>query len=157
MIRKIRYNIKNCRGVSLAELMVASGVLATVVYIFMGSSSFLNEVGKESMTKINVERVAHDLYESMQQNIAQYQVSYESDSFFTVVTKNELLKILPLAWNERVLTDVENCQSCKGRMGYVVTPLVGYKGLYKLTVRVTHKDDKVIKNFEDYTYLISGN
>lgn len=144
----------NNKGVSLAEIMVGVGIFGVVSYIFMGSSSFMSSLNSDVKNKLNVERTVVGLFEKIQSNSSRYQITSDPSDFLSVTNKDELMKTLPLAWNDRVLVDVEECSQCKGRLGFIVTPHPDYRGLYKLHIRTTHLT--LIDNFKDYSFLING-
>ena len=146
--------MKNDRGVTLAELMVAVGIFGVVVYTLTGSSTFLNKLNSNVKNKLTVERTVISLSKALQSNISNAQITYDDSTFMSMTSEEALFKNLPLAWNDKVVVDVADCKSCKGRMGYVLVPHIEYRGLYKLTVRVVHKT--LFKGFKDYTFLING-
>ena len=145
--------MKNEKGFTLVEVMVAAGVLAVVVYIFSGGTSFLAIRNKQLEELMIMERHVNALYENIQSNIDVYQVTYDPQEFNENADPSKLNKYLPLAWDMKILTSVDNCENCPGRMGYVIVPLDGYRGLYKLIIRATHPK---VPLFKDYIFLING-
>ena len=143
--------IKN--GFSFIEVMAASGVLAVVVYVFASGSTFLSSKNKNIEELLTLERHVNSLYENIQSNVDMYQITYDEREFKENADPVKLAKYLPMAWDMKIITSVESCKECPGRMGFVIVPLNGYRGLYKLTVRATHPK---IPAFKDYIFLING-
>ncbi len=67
---------------------------------------------------------------------------------------SDLMKALPLAWNDKLVTSVQECKKCPGRIGYILTPHSEYRGMYNLIIRITHK--KYIKTYKDYKFIVAG-
>lgn len=143
----------NQKGFTLVEVMVAGAVLGAIIYWFSGGTTFLSNKNKQLEELMIMERHVNALYENIQSNIDVYQITYDPKGFNNNTDPTNLNKYLPLAWDLKILTDVKNCELCPGRMGYVIVPLDGYRGLYKLTIRATHP--KVLL-FKDYNFLING-
>lgn len=145
--------MKNQKGFTLVEVLIAGGILAAVVYWFAGGTTFLSKRNKQLEELMIMERHVNALYENIQSNIDVYQVTYDPREFNDNADPSKLKDYLPMAWDMKILTDVKNCKECPGRMGYVIVPLDGYRGLYKLTIRATHPKVPV---FKDYSFLING-
>lgn len=137
----------------MVEVMVAAGLLGGLIYYFSGGTSFLSSRNKNLEELMIMERHVNTLSDNIQSNIDVYQITYDPKEFNANADPVKLAKYLPLAWDLKILTDVKNCLSCPGRMGYIIVPLDGYRGLYKLTIRVTHPK---LPKFKDYSFLING-
>lgn len=133
--------------------MIAVGVLGVLAYNFVGSTSFLSSRNKQIEELMIMERHVNNLYENIQGNIDIYQITYNPDEFLANSDPSKINDYLPLAWDLKILTDKNSCSDCPGRMGYVIVPLDSYRGLYKLTIRVTHPK---VPQFKDYFFLING-
>ena len=145
--------MKNQKGFSLVEVLVASGVMGALIYVFGSGSAFLSSKNKNLEELMLMERHVNSLYENIQSNIDVYQITYDPTNFNNNADPTKIAKYLPIAWDMKKLTTVSSCKSCPGRMGFIIVPLQGYRGLYKLTIRVTHPK---IPNFKDYSFLING-
>lgn len=145
--------MNNQKGFTLIEVSVAAGILGVVLYLFTNGSSFLTQRNKQLEELMIMERHVTALYENIQSNIDVYQITYDPKKFNDNADPRKLAKYLPMAWDMKVLTSVNNCKDCPGRMGYIIVPLDGYRGLYKLTIRATHPK---IPEFKDYIFLING-
>lgn len=145
--------MKNQKGFTFPEVMIAIGILGALVYNFSGGSSFLSKKNKQLEELMAMERHVNSLYENIQSNIDSYQITYNPREFYSNSDPRKLNEYLPLAWDMKVLADVKGCGRCPGRMGFIIAPLDGYRGLYKLTIRATHPK---VPNFKDYNFLING-
>lgn len=145
---------KGNAGMSLAEIMVGVGLFAIVAYQFIGGSNFLRDFSKDTEESVAIENIVKSIYDNVSTNISLFKVSYDPDDFFAAISPSELDKKLDYAWSKDVFVAKEQCRECPGRLGYVIVPVTQYRGLYRLVIRVTHKEK--INGFRDYTYLISG-
>lgn len=145
---------KRNQGMSLAEIMVGLGLFSVVTYQFLGGSNFLRQFSQETEESVAIENIVKSIYDNVSTNIGLFKVSYDPEEFFSAVSAGELEKRLDYAWSRDVFVAKDKCTDCPGRLGYVVVPVPQYRGLYRLVIRVTHKEK--IDGFRDYTYLISG-
>lgn len=162
---KFLKNKKAQQGFTLVEIMVATAVLGAIIYSFTGSSRYIDRSVKKTENDIVIRRGVLDLYESIRSTGATFQVTTDPTTFKQMTSKDTLMKELPLAWNEDGIIDASycvqkaasgNCDHYKGRMGFIIEPHPNpkFRGVYKLTIRVVHKD--LIENFEDYEFIING-
>jgi prepilin-type N-terminal cleavage/methylation domain-containing protein len=147
-------HLKNQAGFTFMEVMATAAILGVVSYSFIGSNKFLSQSNKDINSKLSVERAALSLYRSIQTNTGAFQVTNRPADFYKMINVNELYDTLPIAWNETGVYDVSECPHCLGRMGYALAPMLQYRGLYTLTIRITHK--KLIDGFKDYIFVIHG-
>ncbi len=145
---------QNEYGFTLVEVLVGFAIIGIVATGLIGGSKYLNRFSNDVENKLSVERAALSLSRNIQNNVALYQVDYNAGVFLSMTSKAQLMKELPLAWDEKTLTDVDQCPACEGRMGFVIEPLTTYRGLYKLTIKVTHA--RYIETFKEYTFLVNG-
>lgn len=145
--------IKNNRGFSFVEVSVGAAILGIALVAFIGSSNFFNKRTKDSQESILISNYVSGIYNSIQSNLDLYQVTYDSKEFYDTTSPEKLQEKLPLGWDSTQISKKETCNGCPGRMGYIIEPISGYRGLYKLTVRVTHPK---IEGFRDYTMILVG-
>lgn len=145
--------MKKQNGFTIVEVMIAVAILGAFAYYFAGGGDFLSSRNKQIEELMVMDRHVNNLYENIQSNIDIYQITYDPKDFNDNSDPTKINAYLPMAWDLKVLTDVASCTKCPGRMGFVIIPLDGYRGLYKLIVRVTHPK---IPKFKDYTFLING-
>ena len=145
--------MKNNNGFSFIEILVALSILGAFIFYFTGGNSDLLKRNKNLEELMIMERHVNSLYENIQSNIDIYQITYNPKDFNNNADPTKIKKYLPIAWDMNNLTTVSDCSECPGRMGFVIVPLEGYRGLYKLTIRVTHPNISV---FKDYLFLING-
>lgn len=142
------------KGFSLIEVILALGILGSTIYFFTVSSSFITKQTADIKRVMSYEKVAVSLYENIRRNIHIYQTTYDPSPFLGITDKVTLLEKLPLAWNDNGYMDVKDCPQCKGRTGFVISPIPGYRGLYRLVIRFVH--ETLIDTFIEYNFFISG-
>lgn len=143
----------NAYGFSLVELMIGVGILGVSIVVYIGSSDLFFKKNKSIQESVIISNYVNGIYNNIQSNLDLYQVSYNSKKFYEMTSPEELKKNLPIAWDSTKFTDKANCPECPGRMGHILEPVNGYRGLYKLTIRVIHPK---IEGFMDYTMLLVG-
>lgn len=143
--------LKN-KGMSLIELMMGLGILGFVMLQIVRETTFMLKYEKRLENSIKMEKIAMDLFTSIGSNVYLYKVSYGLSGMSPDDIFGNDDSRLPLAWNSKNILPVELCNDCFGRLGHVITPLVGYRGLYKLIVRVTYP--QMVEGSKDYTFLI---
>lgn len=145
-------------GMSLIELAVSLGILSIVMYQFISGSNFLTTFYSSTQNTLAMEDVALTVYENIRGNINLYQVDFDSTKFLNTTSYADLQTKLPFAWNSKKIIESSTCATAcpAGRLGYIIYPISGYRGLLRLTIRITHPE--LLKDgFKDYTFLITGN
>jgi prepilin-type N-terminal cleavage/methylation domain-containing protein len=140
-------------GFTLVEILVGVSILGGAILAFVGSSNFLSKKNKDTQESIVISNYVNGLYNSIQSNLDLYQVTYDSKEFYGTTSPKDLQDKLPIAWNSTMMVDKADCPLCPGRLGYIIEPVNGYRGLFKLTIRVTHPK---IVGFKDYTMILIG-
>lgn len=129
----MEYNMKNQRGFSLIETMVAGAILATVGYGVYGGIDTINQKLNKSKLKVQASNKVVEIINTFSTSASYLQVDYSPSATFPTP--------LPVAWDlngEKMLLKLCN-DPCplKGRMGVIVTPSSNKK-LYYLKVRMEH-------------------
>jgi hypothetical protein len=90
--------------------------------------------------------------ENMRSAIENFQITYDA----TPTQKEASLKVenLPVAWSLDLTAPVVDCLKCPGRLGYTIQPFDGMRGLYLVTVRVTHTD--WTEAYRDYEFVVGA-
>ncbi len=137
-------------GYSLIEALIAASMVAFIgCTLALGLFQYKKIMLRSQLTQV-VERQIRDIVENIRPNIGQYQINFDGTS----KAREDALSNdkLPMAWTVGLITQAEKCATCPGRFGYTVQPL-SFKGLYRLSLRVTHKDwDRP----RDYVFLVTS-
>lgn len=143
--------MRNAKGFSLVEAMVAIGLVSLVGFsLAVGIHQFRTLVAKSQVSQV-VDRQINDIVENIRPNINLYQIDYS----ISETERLDALAIekLPMAWDVGVMATAKSCPSCPGRYGYIIQPFSGLPGLYMLTVRMTHRSWEA---FRDYTFVVTA-
>lgn len=151
--------ILNSSGMSLMEIMIGIGLFGVMTWAFIGGSSYITKQTSNVRSDVSQSRILDSLLMSVRGHAGVYKVNFDPRDFIEAIGEEELQNPLrlPLAWNDKVITTIENCPKCAGRLGFIVSPVPSYRGMYKLTIRMTHPSiKKQGLNFKDFDYLIKG-
>lgn len=130
--------------VSLVIILMATAALMTAIVVY-------RKVARSVETQSSQEKQVLQIIENVRTSMENYQISFALGD----AERDRLLAVskLPMAWDAQIVTAKENCGSCPGRFGYVVQPFEGMRGLYLVTMRMTHKDWHIPK---DYEFVVSA-
>lgn len=140
----IKLLTNSVHGFSLVEIMVSLAIIAGTT---LGLNGAIGNMAKDmSVVKVSStsKNIVEDLINAYTTRASSLQIDYGAD------TPAQILRNLPIAWDDNGnRTPVIACQpKCpKGRLGVVVKPITGAKGLYEMTIKIKHeewKDDKYI-------------
>lgn len=158
-MRSISKEIRNENGQTIVEAIVGLGLITIVGFAFTGGMVSLRNATKSSVTLSATERQISDIAENIKSGVENYQVNYNYDHPGSLANVNNVLdpKTLPMAWDANMVTTRDQCSDCAGTYGYVIQPLEEYRGLYQVTLRMTHKD-WIAKGelFRDYNFVVSA-
>ena len=150
------FKMLNQKGFSLLEVIIALGILGAASTYMMTSyhSSQQGIMGLSDKTILNT--VIWDVVTGVDGNVGKYQTNFSSNEIFSQSSSaSELNKILPIAWDSSGTHSLEDCPKCKGRMGYIIKPLSGQRGLFELDIKVTH--ERIFPNsYRTYIFLVKG-
>lgn len=135
---KIRAQIFKQAGYSLIEALIAASMVAFIGgTLALGLFQYKKIVSRSQLTQV-VESQIRDIVENVRPNVGQYQITFD----YREEARQEALNVnkLPMAWTVGLITPADRCPTCPGRFGYVIQPVPAFNGLYRLTLRLTHKD-----------------
>lgn len=129
---------RNQQGMSILEVLLGLAMITLVGSFFISGILSMKKVATDSGTKNSLYKQINDVIENIRPNVRMYQINY----FTTDREREEALnpEKLPMAWGNGMMSTKEQCPGCPGRYGFVIQAYPGMKGLYLVTVRLTHKD-----------------
>ncbi len=145
--------IFNQKGVTIIESLIALALLTIVMLISYSSIQQVKKISAHVSTSESSEKQVLQIIENVRSNMNTFKANYE---YYTDEKAEELLAEdkLAMAWDKNMLTTVKNCQDCKGRYGFVLQPYEKYRGLFVLTLKITHKNWGT--HVKKYKFLVSA-
>ncbi|HEX7673085.1 MAG TPA: hypothetical protein VF412_02885 [Bdellovibrio sp.] len=130
--------LKNKNGLSILEALLGLAMLTLVGSFFISGMMGMKKVAKDSGTKNSLYKQINDVIENIRPNVRMYQINYAG----TDEERDRALAVdkLPMAWGNGTISTAKECPGCPGRYGYVIQAYPNMKGLYLVTVRMSHKD-----------------
>ncbi len=154
-MRRLIHKIRE-RGFSLIEAMIGVSILGIVVSTLMSGSFDSERQIKRMNDKTILNTLVWELFDNISGNLGKYQISYDSNERLTKEDDiNELKKLLPIAWDMDGSYPINECKDCPGRMGFVIKPLPGQRGLYQIVIKATH-DQLFPGSYRTFYFLIKG-
>lgn len=142
-LRSFLSKISPQAGVSLPEVIIATGLIGFVGYMTLNQLGSMNKSVHKIQVKSNSRALTRSLVNQIGNNLSHAQIDYSSDS------ELEGIGDLPMAWDfDGRIAVKDKCKSCEGTFGVVLKPLPDYKGLYMMIVKIRHekiKNDIFIK------------
>lgn len=147
-------SLNSQRGYTFIEILLSMGLLSIVTFSFMGGIVSLKGNTRESMVLSSSERQVDDIAENIKASVENYQVNFD----YKNGKSNSLnLESLPMAWDVGVLSTKVECPDCAGTYGYVIQPMEQFRGLYQVTLRMTHKSWAAKgEKYRDYVFVVSA-
>ncbi len=146
----------NNKGITLVENIVAFAILGAVLLVVVNGISFIDNEKKVQAESYSGETIVLSLIESIRANIHLEKINPAPDPFINARTIRDLKNQLHLCWTRDGYFPRNN-QDCPGRMGYSISTLTTgaavYRGLYKVTLRVTH-DTLFPNRFKNYEFIV---
>lgn len=134
---------ENNAGFSLVEVIVSVGLLALASYYGLTHMGMFQKNITHIEARSNSQVVVSSVIDQVAGNVAIMQSNFDTSEGADTVEE------LPYAWDDNGLIVPESeCEDCEGRVGVMLTPMKGYKGLFLLTIRVGHRnfdEDLVVK------------
>lgn len=145
--------IRNQKGFTIIESLIALGLLSIVMAISYSSIQQVRNLSAQVTTSESSEKQVLQIIENVRSNMNTFKATYE---YYTDEKADELLATnkLSMAWDKNVLTTAASCPKCKGRYGYVLQPYEKYRGLFVLTLKITHENWGA--NSKKYKFLVSA-
>lgn len=148
------FQIRNNQGQTIVEALVGLGLVTIVGFAFIGGIVSLRNTTKASVNVSATERQVNDIAENIKAGVENYQVNFNYEQGIEAALNPATL---PMAWDSGVVADFKDCENCAGRFGYVIQPLEQFRGLYQVTLRMTHKTwASKGERFRDYTFVVSA-
>lgn len=144
----------NNRGFTIVESLIALGLVVLLGVIFSSALLSLNKTTNENLTSSTSERQLASIAENIRVGVEHYQVNFESQG-----NESEVLKLenLPMAWDSSRVLPRSECENCPGTFGFTVRPLDDFRGLFLVTLRMTHKSWKEKgEQYRDFNFVVSG-
>jgi prepilin-type N-terminal cleavage/methylation domain-containing protein len=140
--------VKNRSGFTLIEVMVGVALLGVISWgVFNGVKMWNTEFQDMQQTSTGYNIVA-EILNSVAVRGQYLQVDYSDDPGVTILSTWDNDDELPMAWNKSgVVYPVAECSAgdfpgnCpRGRYGFIAKPITGFRGLYKITIMITHPE-----------------
>ncbi|MGZ3771289.1 MAG: hypothetical protein ACXVCP_14775 [Bdellovibrio sp.] len=144
--------MKNRAGQSILETIIAAALISVVGLAFVGGIIAMRKTTKTTVILSSTEKQIADIAENIKSGVENYQVNfdYSDDSLAEVLDPDKL----PMAWDNGVSVPRKDCDSCAGTFGYTIQPYESFRGLYKVTLRMTHKSWS--EKYRDYIFVVSA-
>ncbi|AHI06467.1 hypothetical protein BDW_09835 [Bdellovibrio bacteriovorus W] len=138
MKQKVFSPLKNNRGLTILESLLGLAMLTLVGSFFISGTMTMRKVARDSGTKDALYKQINDVIENIRPNVRMYQINYSPTDEERAAAL--ALDKLPMAWGNGSIETKETCPGCPGRYGFVIQAYPDLKGLYLVTVRLSHKD-----------------
>lgn len=150
---RLMSHVRNQHGFSIVENLVALSLMVTSGLAIMTSILVVRGVGMEIETKSSEEKQILQIVENIRTSPENYQVAFLTGD----LDKEQILRpeTLPMAWGNNMVAEASKCAACPGRFGYVVQPFSGMRGLYLVTLRMSHESWKD-PNYKDFEFVVSA-
>ncbi len=147
--------ISNSKGMTLIELIVALALGIVIVVLAASSLQSINKIHSKVSVQVIENKQMNLILKNVRKGLAQHQIQYKLNTQYGVDKEKLQRDNLYYAWDKSIVTEKENCKTCPGRMGYVISPHPTLKGMYVAYLRFTHKDwgDDVVK---EYSFVLTG-
>ncbi|MEK2690514.1 type IV pilus modification PilV family protein [Bdellovibrio sp. GT3] len=151
MIKKNKFG--GIQGQTIVEALVALGLISVIGLTFAGGMVSLRNTSKASLMASATDRQVSDIAENIKAGVQDYQVNFNYDQ--TKIDDFLPPENLPMLWDVGMVAERGNCDKCRGSYGYIIQPYEIYRGLYLVTLRMTHSSWAPEK-FRDYTFVVSA-
>jgi len=144
--------IRNERGVTLIETIIAAGILGIVCAGMIATVSLMATQREQTVAVQSRVLAVANLINDIRVRPEHYVKNYSSSSVLT----DTILDVpnLPIAVSPDYIGPVKDCPNCPSRMGYVIRPLPGLDGIFVVTVRYAEVRGSKAGTVEDYEFLV---
>lgn len=145
----------NNKGQTIIEALVGFAMIVIVGFAFTGGMVALRNTTRDTVMMSSTDKQVSDIAENIKAGVENYQVNFDySDEGAEVALA---LDNLPMAWDNGINKPRKECPDCAGTYGYIIQPFESFRGLYRVTLRMTHKS-WAAKNekYRDYTFVMSA-
>jgi prepilin-type N-terminal cleavage/methylation domain-containing protein len=134
--------MKRENGFSLIEALITSSILSIVALGIGAASTNFRHQTKAIQQSAFFDSTSTGLLQSVRESVSSLQVNFNSSAAATDAGGifGEKAERLPIAFSENTVALPEFCKDCPGRLGFVVRPLQGYRGLYRFESRMMRVD-----------------
>lgn len=146
-------NSLNSKGQGIVESLVALGMITVIGMTFAGGMVQLHKTSHASLLGSATDRQIADIAENIKAGVQDYQVNFDSDP--AQIDTYLALENLPMVWDVGRVAAKGQCDACGGTYGYIIQPYENYRGLYLVTLRMTHKS-WLPEKFRDYNFVVSA-
>lgn len=150
--------LKNRSGQTIIESLIGAAILGIMFLILVSGLSALRQGSRNNLVLSSSENQINNIADNIKSGIENYQINYNYDSVGSSANLDKALDPLnlPMAWDANHDALKADCSSCPGTYGYIIQPLEAYRGLYQVTLRMTHKDwEEKGEHFRDYIFMVS--
>lgn len=145
----------NNRGQSVIEVLVGMGLLTIIGSAFISGMVSMRKLSKGTVVISATDKQVNDIAENIKAGVENYQINFKYQDGTSEVLK---LSNLPMAWDiGKVAPKSKDTETWGGTYGYTIQPYEAYRGLYKVTLRMTYKawaDNG--EKYRDYTFVVSA-
>lgn len=147
--------MKNRKGFSLVETLVALGIGAVIAGAIAGYVAYLSKMHQTMILQKSTSQAIHAFAENIRFNLSLYQISFDN----SVPREEALLAAdkLPLAISENNVIPRSECsrKPCRAYLGYIIIPSEFVRNLYQVKFMVANVGSKEVVWQKDYSYYIT--
>ena len=133
-------------GFSILEVVLATAIMALVFTAAIAGLQQLLNTERRVRIMVREDQLTASIIANVRANLHVYlqsSVPYLPDDTPGATAKpieNHIPNELPIAFSNQIFTTPELCPDCPGRIGIVIQPLNGMPSMYRVLMRVTHKE-----------------
>lgn len=146
--------ILNNRGQTIVESIIGFALISIVGFAFVGGMVSLRNTTRNTVVMSASEKQISEIAENIKAGVENYQINFKFDEGTSDVLAPDNL---PMAWDNGIVSLRSDCPQCAGTYGYTIQPYEEYRGLYKLTLRMTHRAwQQAGEEYRDYFFVMSA-